>query len=48
MTGKELIKIIREAGADKEIRLQRASMIMEVRPCDIRIDEDQNRIVITQ
>lgn len=46
MTGKDLIKIILDSGADKEVKVQRASMVMEVKPCDIRTDESQ--IIITE
>lgn len=46
MTGKDLINIIIDAGADKEIKLQRSSLVMEVRRNDIRTDEKQ--IIISE
>lgn len=44
MTGKELIEKIFDIGMDKEIVIQRASMLMEIKPFEI-VDE-YGKIVI--
>jgi hypothetical protein len=45
MTGKDLIKILEKMDSDREIVVQRASMLTEIKPSDIAIDE-YGKIVI--
>ena len=48
MKGKELIKKILDLGVDREILIQRDSIVVEIKPEDIIIDENAKIVIKCQ